>query len=100
MKGYLSEAGQVMEELQTSQEGLSSAQAEERLQRTGPNKLEEGKKTPLILRFLKELADPMILILIAAAAVSAITAFYADESFADVIIILAVVIINAVLGVF
>ena len=57
------------------------------------------EKTSLLKRFLGELADPMIIILIVAAAISGITAFYEGESFADVIIILAVVIINAVLGV-
>ena len=49
---------------------------------------------------MKELSDPMIIILIVAAVISGITAFYEGESFADVIIIMAVVIINAVLGVF
>ena len=53
----------------------------------------------LAARFLKELADPMILILIAAAVISGVTAVYAGESFADVIIIMIVVLINAVLGV-
>lgn len=100
MKAYLLDAEQVLNEQKTAAEGLSSAEAAERLRQVGPNKLAEGKKVPLIVRFFKELADPMILILIAAAIVSGITAVYANESFADVIIIMAVVIINAVLGVF
>ncbi|MBQ8894005.1 MAG: calcium-translocating P-type ATPase, PMCA-type [Clostridia bacterium] len=100
MKPYLSGAEEVLKELNSSAEGLSSKTAGDRMEQYGANKLAEGKKTPLIVRFLKELADPMILILIAAAIVSAITAVYADESFADVIIIMAVVLINAVLGVF
>ncbi len=101
MREYLSNVQDVLNEQSTSKEGLNSAEAAARLEKNGPNKLEEGKKTPLIVRFLKELADPMIIILIAAAAVSAITAvFEGGESFADVIIILAVVLINAVLGVF
>ena len=66
----------------------------------GKNKLKEGKKTfHLWKRFLDELADPMIIILIVAAVISGITAAYEGESFADVIIIMIVVIINAVLGV-
>ena len=48
---------------------------------------------------MMQLADPMIIILIVAAAISGVTSFYSGESFADVIIILAVVIINAVLGI-
>ena len=50
-------------------------------------------------RFFEELKDPMILILLAAALISGITSAYEGESYADVVIILAVVIINAVLGV-
>ena len=83
----------------TSQDGLTSAEAEKRLAEYGPNKLQEAKKKSLIARFLDELADPMIIVLIVAAVISGITAFYSGESFADVIIIMAVVIINAVLGV-
>lgn len=100
MKAYLQEATEVLKQQGATKEGLTAAQAAERLEKNGPNKLKEGKKVPLILRFLKELSDPMTLILIAAAVVSAITAIYADEHFTDVIIILAVVVINAVLGVF
>ena len=99
MKPYLTECSEVLSELQTGAEGLSSQEAGRRLAQSGPNKLKEAKKVSLLARFLKELADPMIIILIAAAAVSGITALYSGESFADVIIILAVVIINAVLGV-
>ena len=54
----------------------------------------------MIRRFLEQLADPMILILIAAAVISGILAFVEGGGFADVIIILAVVIINAILGVY
>ncbi len=100
MKAYLSDTDFVLREKETSTNGLSSTQAKQRLEQYGANKLAESKKTPLIVRFLKELSDPMILILIAAAIVSAITAVVEGESFADVIIIMTVVIINAVLGVF
>lgn len=100
MNDYLKSAEEVILEQQTTENGLSAKTAEERLLKFGKNKLAEAKKTPLIVRFLKELADPMIIILLAAAAVSGVTAAYANESFADVFIILAVVIINAVLGVY
>lgn len=99
MKHYLHESREVLAELKSTDEGLSVTEAERRLSETGKNKLKEGKKTPLILRFLQQFANPMIIILLAAAAVSLGTAIYAKESFADVIIILAVVILNAVLGV-
>ena len=100
MKAYLVSPEEVLQEQNSSPEGLSQAEAEKRLEKFGHNKLKEGKKESLLKKFLKELADPMIIILIVAAAISGVTAFYEGESFTDVIIILAVVIINAVLGVF
>lgn len=100
MKEYLSEFSEVLQQQGATKDGLSADEAARRLSQYGPNKLDEGKKISLLRRFLGQLADPMIIILLAAALVSGVTAFYANESFADVIIILIVVIINAVLGVF
>lgn len=99
MKEYLKSAEEILKELEVTEQGLNAEQADKRLEKYGKNKLEEGKRESLISRFFKQLADPMIVILIVAAAVSGGTAFYAGESFVDVIIILAVVLINAVLGV-
>ena len=106
MKEYLKEAGEVIEALDSSENGLSSADAEKRLERNGKNKLIEGKKESLIRRFLKQLAEPMTIILLVAAAISAGVEIYNGVSAghwefpADVVIILAVVLINAILGVF
>lgn len=99
MKEYLKSCEDVLQEQQSSPEGLTTTEAEKRLSQVGKNRLKEGEKTPLWKRFLEELADPMIIILIVAAVISGITAFYEGESFADVIIIMIVVVINAVLGV-
>ena len=99
MKEYLESVEEVLKEQNSSEQGLSSQEAEKRLAEFGRNRLEEGKKESLLKRFLNELADPMIIILIVAAVISGITAAYEGESFADVIIIMAVVVINAVLGV-
>ncbi len=99
MKEYLKNTEEVLIEQDSAREGLSAEEAAARLEAHGPNKLAEGKQVTLLQRFLKELADPMILVLIAAAMISGVSAAYAGEGFADVIIILAVVIINAVLGV-
>lgn len=99
MKEYLTSYEEVLREQGSSPEGLSGREAAERLERFGRNKLKEGEKTPLWRRFLDELADPMIIILIVAAVISGVTAFYEGESYADVIIIMFVVVINAVLGV-
>lgn len=95
---YLQDCEQVKRELKVTGQGLLPAEAEERLNQYGRNRLKEGKKDGVFKRFLKQLADPMILILIAAAVVSGVTAVYSGESFADVIIILIVVLINAILG--
>ena len=100
MQEYQKPSGQVLEELKSTPEGLSGAEAGSRLQEHGPNKLAEGKKVSLAARFFAQLADPMTIILLAAAVVSGVTAAASGESFADVFIILAVVIINAVLGVY
>ncbi|MBQ4537389.1 MAG: calcium-translocating P-type ATPase, PMCA-type [Lachnospiraceae bacterium] len=100
LKHYCEELNAVLAETKSSMEGLSSQEADVRLQANGKNKLAEAKKDSLLKRFIKQLMDPMILILLAAAAISGVLAVVEGESFADVIIILAVVIINAVLGVY
>ncbi len=81
-------------------EGLSGEEAAARLAKDGPNRLKEGKKESLFRKFLGELKDPMTIVLIIAAVVSAVTAIYAGESLTDAAIILAVVLINACLGVY
>ncbi len=96
---YLSDEQAVCKAVGSRLEGLSGDEANERLAQNGPNKLKEAKKTPLLVRFFEQMKDPMILILLAAALISGVTAALEGESFADVIIILSVVIINAVLGV-
>ena len=99
MKFYNEKAVEVLERLGSSQQGLTNAESEARLERDGKNKLVEPKKESLVKRFFKQLADPMIIILLVSAAISGITAAYANESFADVFIILFVVIMNSILGV-
>lgn len=100
MKFYCEETSAVLQELDSTAEGLSSQEAAHRAGQYGPNKLKEGKKITLFQRFVQQLCDPMIIILLVAAAISGITAAYEGESFADVFIILIVVLINAVLGVY
>ncbi len=100
MKYYLENAEQVFQQVHSSESGLSNEEANLRLQQNGKNKLAEGKKDSLLKRFVKQLGDPMTIILIVAAIISAITSAYANESSADVFIIMIVVMINAVLGVY
>ncbi len=105
MKFYSADKETVLKHVGSTPNGLSSEEAEKRLAENGKNKLAEGKKESLLRRFLKQLAEPMTIILLVAAAISAGVEIYNGVSAghwefpADVVIILAVVIINAVLGV-
>lgn len=99
MKEYLKSADEVFADIGSSANGLTSAETQTRLEKNGKNKLAEAKKPSVIKKFFAELADPMIIILLIAAAVSGVTAALQNESFTDVFIILAVVLINSVLGV-
>ncbi len=101
MKHYLASTQDVLQEVQSTVNGLTAQEAASRLVKNGENKLAEPPKTPLIMRFLAQLKDPMILVLIAAAVISAITGIISEGKLdADVFIILFVVIANAVLGVY
>ena len=100
-QSYIHSAEEVMKDLGVGAEGLSSAQAQERLAQYGPNKLKEAEKPTLLQRFIEQLKDPMLIILMVAAGVSALTNLLAGhDEMAEVVIILAVVLLNAVLGVF
>lgn len=100
MDYYRKPPSDTLHALDSTPDGLTPEQAAARLARDGRNVLTEPPKPSLVKRFFQQLADPMILVLLAAALISAITSAYAHESFADVIIILIVVVINAVLGVY
>jgi len=100
LKPYLENKEAVLAETGSSMQGLTDAEAAARLTRDGPNKLKEEKKDSLLTKFLGQLKDPMTIVLIIAAVVSAVTAIYAHESLTDAVIILAVVVVNACLGVY
>ena len=101
MKDYYKlSVDETLNELNAESAGLSSERAAERLAQYGPNKLKEAEKPGFRKRFLTQMKDPMLIILLAAAGVSALTGAIAGESeWAETIIILAVVLLNAVLGV-
>ena len=96
---YRQSVEEVLEELKTTDKGLTQREAAARQEKYGPNKLKEAAKATALQRFFKQLKDPMLIILLAAAAVSAATDFIAGESFTESIIILVVVLLNAILGV-
>ena len=105
MKYYLTEVNDVFAEVKSGENGITSEEAAKRLEQNGKNKLKEGAKKSLFSRFLDQIKDPMIIILIVAAVISAITGYFeakaSGEAFfpTDTIIIAVVVLINAILGV-
>ncbi|HHV96189.1 MAG TPA: cation-translocating P-type ATPase [Clostridiaceae bacterium] len=99
MKHYFMSKEDVLREIDSTTGGLTSAEAQNRLNKYGFNRLEEGKKTTIFERILAQISDPMVLILIAAAVISGITAVMSGESLSDVFIILFVVVLNTTLGV-
>ena len=102
MKFYLEQIGDVFAHVKSSDAGLATAEAEKRLAENGKNKLAEGKKKTMFQRVLEQLSDPMIIILIVAAVISAITEWVEAGRITvptDTIIIMVVVVINTVLGV-
>ena len=96
---YLQTVEDVFKEVQSSPSGLSSQEAASRLEKYGANTLQEGKKKTLLEKFVDQFKDFMILVLLVAAVVS-MFAHQGDPDPTDAIIILAVVLLNAVLGVF
>lgn len=100
-QAYKHSSNEVLEALSSSAEGLSNSEAKKRLDKYGPNKLKEAEKPSLMQRFIAQLKDPMLIILLIAAGVSALTGMLSGENeWTEVIIILAVVLLNAILGVF
>ena len=105
MNYYLKTIEETFKETDSSPEGLSNKEAAERLARNGHNKLAEPPKKTFVQKFVDSLKDPMILMLLGAAVLSAITTVYqnvaqgADESYADLFIILFVVTVNTLLGI-
>ena len=105
-KPYAQSEEAILQHLETTPQGLTTQQAEERRKVYGRNKLDEPPKVTLLQRFLQQLKDPMLIILMIAAAVSAATTVIHNmqnpehpEGLAEVFIILIVVLLNAILGV-
>ena len=104
MKYYLTNTDEVLASVHSSEAGLSSAEAQKRLEENGKNKLKEAEKDSLFKKTIKALADPMIIMLLVAAAIQAVVAVVQSSGkfelseFADVLIILAVVIINTIMS--
>ncbi len=111
-KTYTLSTQEVLQGLSATADGLSSQEAAKRMEKYGPNKLKEAPKPTMLQRFLAQLKDPMLIILMIAAAVSAATTVldflqlpeprdfgHLTEGLVEVGIILIVVLLNAILGV-
>ena len=105
MKFYLEETEKVFSEVKSSANGLTSKEAEKRLEQNGKNKLKEAEKESLVKQFISSLADPMIIMLLVAAVIQAVVTVAETaggkaklSDFADVIVILVVVIINTIMS--
>ncbi len=104
MKFYLEDTNAVLNEVRSTENGLSSAEAEKRLAENGKNKLKEAEKDSLFKKILSALGDPMIIMLLVAALIQAVVAVIEAggkpklTDFADVLIILVVVIINTIMS--
>lgn len=93
MNWHTSSIDDVLKELQSQADGLSTDEAANRLQQYGPNQLQEKKKKPVWLLFLIQFKDVMILILMVAAIISAVVG-----DLKDMIVILIIIVINAIVG--
>jgi len=94
MKHYFEEIETVLKSQESSKNGLDQSQAQIRLEKFGKNKLDEGKKKSVFVKFLEQLKDPMIIVLLVAAVISGLASELVDS-----IIIMVVVVLNSILGV-
>src|SRR5690349_21280147 len=102
---HAEEVGAFLERIGVSSSGgLSDAEAQRRLAEHGKNRLPETKKKSALVRILEQFANPLVLTLLAAAAIAVVVGFTADQDesflhrFGDAIAILLIVILNAFLG--
>ena len=98
MKYYDEDVDKVLASLETSEEGLSTKEAEARLNRYGLNKLKEVNKKSKLSKFLDQFKDMMIVVLLIAAVFSGISSYLNGEAYTDTIVIIAVVLLNAIMG--
>ena len=98
MKFYLESKEEVLKEVKATENGLTEQEAKKRQEANGKNKLKEAEKEGIIKKIISSLMDPMIIMLLVAAGISAVTAMIQNETFTDVFIILFVVAINTILG--
>ncbi len=99
MLWYQLDEKETFKKLESGSTGLSSADAKYRLEKYGYNEI-EVKKSSAFLRFLRQFHNPLIYILLAAAAITSVLTLYGQDLLADAIVIIGVVMLNALLGFF
>ena len=97
---YTLSTKEVEEQMQTNIEfGLNEKQVEDKQNKFGLNKLEEKKRESIVIKFIKQFNDFMIIILIIASIISAVVArLEGSNDYFDSIIIIAIVVFNAIMG--
>ena len=98
MEYYIMKIEEILNKFDTTKDGIKSTTFNKRIKEYGYNKLKESKKTSKIIKFLNQFKDIMIFILLIASVVSFIMAKIQGESYIDSIAIIAIVILNAILG--
>lgn len=98
MKYFNTNVDDVIKSLDSKSEGLTESEVKKRLTENGKNKLNESPKKTIIVRFLEQLKNVMIIVLIIAAALSCVVSIIENEPITDTIIIICVVLLNAILG--
>ena len=99
MTSYQKTPKELIEELATNPDtGLSTGEAKRRLKQTGPNRLPRARKTPLLVRFLAQFKNLMIMTLVGAAALSFTVSYIEGESLFEPILIITIILINAIVG--
>lgn len=95
---YFKNEEDIFKTLNSNIDGLDSKEAKKRLNDYGQNIILSKKKTPLILRFLKQFNDTMIIILLVVAVLLYFYGCFYSHEYTDTIVILFVVFINAIVG--
>lgn len=98
MEYYIMKIEEILNKFDTTKDGIKSTTFNKRIKEYGYNKLKESNKTPKIIKFLNQFKDIMIFILLIASVVSFMMAKIQGESYIDSIAIIAIVILNAILG--
>ncbi len=100
MKNYYNLSVEETEkELNTNKEGLSDQEYDLRIEKYGFNELTEKKKESILVKFIEQFKDMMVLVLIIASIISGIIDLSHGEGLTNTMIILAIVIVNAIIGV-